>query len=201
LSNRTSLFYVFKNGIVGENPILRLMIGLCSVLAVSVKVENCLAMGAAVIFVTTCSSMVISLIRRFVPSQVRIPIFIVVISTFTTIVDLVMKAYLPPLSKALGIFIPLIVVNCMIMGRAEAFASRNSLLPSIVDALGMGVGFTLIITAIGVARELFGYGQILSVPVLPATYQGMMVMILPPGAFLVIGIYIALLNRFARGNK
>jgi len=158
-------------------------------------------MGAAVIFVTTCSSIVISLIRNFVPNQVRIPIFIVIISTFTTIVDLVMKAYLPPLSKALGIFIPLIVVNCMIMGRAEAFASRNSLLPSIVDALGMGVGFTLIITAIGVVRELFGYGQLLSIPVLPATYQGMMVMILPPGAFLVIGIYIALLNRFAGGNK
>jgi electron transport complex protein RnfE len=149
-------WFYFKNGIIGENPVLRLMIGLCSVLAVSVKVENCLAMGAAVIFVLTCSSIVISILRKVIPDQVRIPIFIVVISTFTTIVDLVMKAYLPPLSKAMGVFIPLIVVNCIIMARAEAFASRKPLLPSIADALGMGIGYTLVITAIGVVRELFG---------------------------------------------
>jgi len=191
-------WYFFKNGIVGENPVLRLMIGICSVLAVSVKVENCLAMGAAVIFVLTCSSMVISSMRKIIPNQVRIPIFIVVISTFTTIVDLVMKAYLPPLSKAMGIFIPLIVVNCIIMARAEAFASQRPILPSIADALGMGVGYTLVITTIGIVRELFGYGSLLSVRIFPENYQNMMFMILPPGAFLLIGIYIGLLNHFSR---
>ncbi len=121
-------WYYFKNGIINENPVLRLMVGICSVLAVSVKVENCLAMGAAVTFVTVCSSAVISSMRKIVPDEVRIPIFIVVISTFTTIVDLVMKAYMPPLSKAMGIFIPLIVVNFIIMARAEAFASRKPVL-------------------------------------------------------------------------
>ncbi|MBP8933710.1 MAG: electron transport complex subunit E [Candidatus Atribacteria bacterium] len=191
-------WYYFKNGIINENPVLRLMVGICSVLAVSVKVENCLAMGAAVTFVTVCSSAVISSMRKIVPDEVRIPIFIVVISTFTTIVDLVMKAYMPPLSKAMGIFIPLIVVNCIIMARAEAFASRKPVLISIADALGMGIGYTLVITAIGVVRELFGYGSILSFPLLPKTYKGMMFMVFPPGAFLLIGIYIAVLNHLSR---
>lgn len=191
----------FKNGIVGENPVLRLMIGLCSVLAVSVRLENCLFMGAAVIFVLTGSNLVISAIRNFVPNEVRIPIFIVVISTFTTIVDLVMKAYLPALSEALGVFIPLIVVNCIIMARAEAFASRKPVILTIADSLGMGVGYTLVIAAIGVVRELFGYGQFFYHQVFPSSYQGMMIMILPPGAFLLIGIYIALLNHFHRRNN
>ncbi|HOA98662.1 electron transport complex subunit RsxE [Candidatus Sordicultor fermentans] len=191
----------FKNGIVGENPVLRLMIGLCSVLAVSVRLENCLFMGAAVIFVLTGSNLVISAIRNFVPNEVRIPIFIVVISTFTTIVDLVMKAYLPALSEALGVFIPLIVVNCIIMARAEAFASRKPVILTIADSLGMGVGYTLVIAAIGVVRELFGYGQFFYHQIFPSSYQGMMIMILPPGAFLLIGIYIALLNHFHRRDN
>lgn len=191
----------FKNGIVEENPVLRLMVGLCSVLAVSVRLENCLFMGAAVIFVLTGSNLVISAIRNFVPHEVRIPIFIVVISTFTTIVDLVMKAYLPALSEALGIFIPLIVVNCIIMARAEAFASRKPPILTIADSLGMGVGFTLVIVAIGIVRELFGYGQFFYHQVFPSSYQGMMIMILPPGAFLIIGLYIALLNHFHRRNN
>jgi len=194
-------WYYFKNGIINENPVLRLMVGICSVLAVSVKVENCLAMGAAVIFVTVCSSAVISSMRKIVPDEVRIPIFIVVISTFTTIVDLVMKAYLPPLSKAMGIFIPLIVVNCIIMARAEAFASRKPVMLSIADALGMGVGYTLVITAIGVVRELFGYGSILSFHVFPSNYNGMMFMVFPPGAFLLIGLYIGILNHLSRRGK
>ena len=191
----------FKNGIVGENPVLRLMIGLCSVLAVSVRLENCLFMGAAVIFVLTGSNLVISAIRNFVPNEVRIPIFIVVISTFTTIVDLVMKAYLPALSEALGVFIPLIVVNCIIMARAEAFASRKPVILTIADSLGMGVGYTLVIAAGGVVRELFGYGQFFYHQVFPSSYQGMMIMILPPGAFLLIGVYIALLNHFHRRDN
>lgn len=194
-------WYYFKNGIINENPVLRLMVGICSVLAVSVKVENCLAMGAAVIFVTVCSSAVISSMRKIVPDEVRIPIFIVVISTFTTIVDLVMKAYLPPLSKAMGIFIPLIVVNCIIMARAEAFASRKPVIISIADALGMGVGYTLVITAIGVVRELFGYGSILSFQIFPSNYNGMMFMVFPPGAFLLIGLYIGILNHLSRRSK
>ena len=191
----------FKNGIIGENPVLRLMIGLCSVLAVSVRLENCLYMGAAVIFVLTGSNMVISAIRNFVPNEVRIPIFIVVISTFTTIVDLVMKAYLPALSEALGVFIPLIVVNCIIMARAEAFASRKPVLLTMADSLGMGIGYTMVITVIGIIRELFGYGQFFYHQVFPSSYQGMMMMILPPGAFLLIGLCIALLNHFYRRNN
>ncbi|MBP9015543.1 MAG: electron transport complex subunit E [Candidatus Atribacteria bacterium] len=191
----------FKNGIIGENPVLRLMIGLCSVLAVSVRLENCLYMGAAVIFVLTGSNMVISAIRNFVPNEVRIPIFIVVISTFTTIVDLVMKAYLPALSEALGVFIPLIVVNCIIMARAEAFASRKPVLLTMADSLGMGIGYTMVITVIGIIRELFGYGQFFYHQVFPSSYQGMMMMILPPGAFLLIGLCIAILNHFYRRNN
>ena len=191
----------FKNGIIGENPVLRLMIGLCSVLAVSVRLENCLYMGAAVIFVLTGSNMVISAIRNFVPNEVRIPIFIVVISTFTTIVDLVMKAYLPALSEALGVFIPLIVVNCIIMARAEAFASRKPVLLTMADSLGMGIGYTMVITIIGIIRELFGYGQFFYHQVFPSSYQGMMMMILPPGAFLLIGLCIAILNHFYRRNN
>lgn len=194
-------WYYFQNGLLGENPVLKLMIGLCSVLAVSVRVDNCLGMGAAVIFVLTCSSLVISLMRNFIPNEVRIPIFIVVISTFATIVDLVMKAYFPPLSKAMGIFIPLIVVNCIIMARAEAFASRKPPLYAFADALGMGVGYTLVITAIGVVRELFGYGEILTHPIFPESFQGMIAMVLPPGAFLLIGIYIAILNWLLRRAK
>jgi len=191
----------FQKGIVGENPILRLMIGLCPVLAVSVRMETSLAMGGAVIFVMTCSSIVVSLIRRIVPPQVRIPIFIVIISTFVTIVDLVMKAYLPPLSRALGIFVPLIVVNCMIMGRAEAFASKQPVGMAIADALGMGVGFTFIITAIGFVRELFGHGELLSVQVFPENYQSMLFMILPPGAFLIIGVYIGIISLVMRRRR
>lgn len=191
----------FKNGIIGENPVLRLMIGLCSVLAVSVRLENCLYMGAAVIFVLTGSNMVISAIRNFVPNEVRIPIFIVVISTFTTIVDLVMKAYLPALSEALGVFIPLIVVNCIIMARAEAFASRKPVLLTMADSLGMGIGYTMVIIVIGIIRELFGYGQFFYHQVFPSSYQGMMMMILPPGAFLLIGLCIAILNHFYRRNN
>ena len=191
----------FKNGIIGENPVLRLMIGLCSVLAVSVRLENCLYMGAAVIFVLTGSNMVISAIRNFVPNEVRIPIFIVVISTFTTIVDLVMKAYLPALSEALGVFIPLIVVNCIIMARAEAFASRKPVLLTMADSLGMGIGYTMVITVIGIIRELFGYGQFFYRQIFPSSYQGMMMMILPPGAFLLIGLCIAILNHFYRRNN
>ncbi len=191
----------FQKGLIGENPILRLMIGLCPVLAVSVRMETSLAMGGAVIFVMTCSSIVVSLIRRIVPPQVRIPIFIVIISTFVTIVDLVMKAYLPPLSRALGIFIPLIVVNCMIMGRAEAFASKQPVGLAITDALGMGVGFTFIIAAIGFVRELFGHGELFSMQIFPEQYQSMLFMILPPGAFLIIGLYIGILSLLMRRRR
>jgi len=185
-------------GIIKENPILVIMLGLCPTLAVSTSAANAVGMGAAFSFVVLCSNIVISLIRKFVPSQIRIPVFITVISTFVTIVDYTMKAFAPALSQSMGVFIPLIVVNCIVMGRAEAFASKNSVLPSILDAIGMGIGFTLGITTIGAIREILGNGTIFGARILPGSYQPILLMILPPGAFLVMGFLQALQNRFLR---
>ena len=161
------------------------MIGLCPLLAVSTSAVNGLGMGLAASFVLLCSNIVISAVRKFIPDGIRIPIFIIVISTFVTIVDLVMNAYFPPLHKALGVFVPLIVVNCIILGRAEAFAYRNSVLNSLLDALGMGLGFTLVITLIGAIRELFGNGTMFG----SARFieKPALLMIFPPGGFITIG--------------
>ena len=147
----------FVKGIYAENPVYRMVLGLCPVLAVSNTVENSLGMGVAATFVLLCSNIVISLIKNWVPKKIRIPMFIVIIASFVTIADLVMAAYSPGLHKALGIFVPLIVVNCIILGRAEAFASKKSLLDSISDALGMGLGFTLALLTLGITREVLGY--------------------------------------------
>jgi electron transport complex protein RnfE len=148
-------------------------------------------MGVAFSFVMLGSNVVVSLIRKVVPSQVRIPVFIIVISTFVTIVDYALKAYFPALSRSLGVFVPLIVVNCIVMGRAEAFSSKNSVLASLMDGIGMGLGFTLIITLIGASRELIGNGTLFGAPVMPAAYQPFTLMVLPPGAFLLIGFLLA----------
>jgi len=185
-------------GIIRENPILVIMLGLCATLAVSTSATDALGMGVAFSFVMICSNVVVALIRKITPSQIRIPVFITVISTFVTIVDYAMKAYTPALSRSMGVFIPLIVVNCIVMGRAEAFASKNRVLASLMDGIGMGIGFTLGITAIGAIREILGNGTIFGQIVLPKNYQPILIMILPPGAFLVLGFLQALQNRLLR---
>ena len=190
----------FNKGLITENPTFRLVLGICPTLAVTTSVENGLGMGLATTFVLLGSNIVISLLRRGIPGKIRIPAFIVIISTFVTIIDLVMAAYAPALHKALGIFIPLIVVNCIIMGRAESFASKHGLGLSIADALGMGVGFTLALSLISVVRELLGAGSILGWQVLGTWYTPAVVMILPPGAFLTMGLLLALINRLSQGR-
>ena len=184
----------FIKGLYKENPVFRLMLGLCPVLAVSTSVNNAIGMGTAVTFVLVCSNTVISIIKKGVPEKIRIPIFIMIIATFVTIVQMVMAAYFPALDKALGIFIPLIVVNCIILGRAEAFASKNNLIFSIIDGLGMGIGFTLALSIIATFREILGNGTWLGYPVLPESFQPVTLMVLAPGAFITIGYLIALLN-------
>jgi len=190
-----SLWKDFNAGIVKENPVLRLMIGLCPVLAVSNNAINAFGMSVAVAFVLTCSNFVVAAIRKIVPDEIRIPIFIIVISTFVTVSDYIMYAYYPEVHHALGVFVPLIVVNCIILGRAEAFAYRNPILNSTLDGIGMSLGFALALVSIGVIRELLGAGSVFGFtlinPAVAAT-----IMILPPGAFITIGFLMAALNKF-----
>jgi electron transport complex protein RnfE len=183
-------------GIIVENPILIIMLGLCATLACSTSATDALGMGLAFSFVMICSNVVVALVAKITPHQIRIPVFITVISTFVTIVDYAMKAYTPLLSRSLGVFVPLIVVNCIVMGRAEAFASRNGVAESFMDGVGMSIGFTFIITLIGVIRELLGNGSVFGRRVLPAGYQPFLIFILPPGAFLVIGFLMAAHKKF-----
>lgn len=183
----------FSKGIFRENPIFAIVLGLCPALAVSTSLENALGMGAAATFVLVCSNTIISSIRNTVPNKIRIPCFIVVIASFVTIVELIMAAYFPSLAKNLGIFVPLIVVNCIIMGRAEAFASKNKILPSIFDGLGMGIGFSLALTMVALVRELSGAGKILGYPILE-NFQPVGIMVLAPGALLTLGLLIGLTN-------
>ena len=173
------------NGIVKENPIFRLLLGMCSTLALSTQAVNGIGMGAAVTFVLVCSNVIISLLRNVIPSTVRIPCYVVVIATFVTVVQMVMKAYFPALDASMGVFIPLIVVNCIILGRAEAFASKNGPLLAMADGVGMGVGYTIALTFVGVIRELIGSGTIFGLTIMGAWYQPMILVILPPGASLV----------------
>lgn len=189
-----SLLEDFKKGLWRENAVFRLLLGLCPTLAVTTSAENGLGMGLATAFVLVGSNLVVSLLRQVIPSKVRIPAFIVIIATFVTVVQLCMEAYFYDLYKALGIFIPLIVVNCVILGRAEAFASKNSLLPAVVDGLGMGTGFTLALFVLGAVRELFGSGTLLGYAVFVPGYQPLILMILPPGAFIAMGLLLAAMN-------
>ena len=181
-------------GFYKENPVFRLALGLCPALAVSTSVENALGMGAAATFVLLGSNIVISILGKIIPAKVRIPCFVVVIASFVTIVELVMGAYLPELSKSLGIFIPLIVVNCIILGRAEAFASKNGLWLSIMDGIGMGLGFTFAIVLIGAIREILGDGKLFGYMVLGPDFQPVLIMILAPGAFITIGLLMGYFN-------
>lgn len=180
----------FKRGIFSENPLLGLVLGLCPSLAVSTSLQNALGMGVAVIFVLVGSNFMVSLFRNVIPAKVRIPCFIVIIATFVTIVQLVMKAYLPTLDKALGIFVPLIVVNCIILARAEAFASKNGPVKSIVDGLAMGVGFTFAVSILAIIREIAGANKLLGLTFIPG-YQPVLVFILAPGGFFTIAFVMA----------
>ena len=186
---------IFMNGIIDENPTFRMVLGMCPTLAITTAVSNGIGMGLAVTFVLIFSNLVISLLRKAIPDQIRIPAFIVVIATFVTIVQLVIKAFLPALDASLGVFIPLIVVNCIIFGRAEAFAFKNKPIPAIVDGLGMGIGFTIAITLISAVRELFGAGTLLGVQVMPAGYLPMDLLVKPAGGFIVLGLLLALMNK------
>ena len=195
---------IFLNGIVNENPLLALMIGLCSSLAVTTSVANGIGMGLSMTFVLLMSEVVISLFRRLIPDSVRIPIFIIIIAAFTTVIDYVLKAWFHDLSKAMGVFIPLIVVNCIIMGRVEGFASKQPLASAIPDALGMGLGFTWVLMSIALLRELLGNGSILSFQVLPESYQPILFFVLPPGGFFVFALFISLnlaLKRKMKGGE
>lgn len=195
--NKQNLKY-FTNGLLAENPVLRLVLGTCPTLAVTTSAFNGIGMGVAATLVLLGSNVVISLLRRFIPDKVRIPAFITIIATFVTIVQMLLKAFVPAVNDALGIYLPLIVVNCIILARAEMFACKNPVLPSVLDALGMGAGFTATLFLMGAIRELLGSGTLLSIPVLSAlSVPPMLVMILPPGGFFVFGILVALANKLA----
>lgn len=185
----------FTRGLWKENPVLRLLIGLCPTLAVTTTAINGFGMGASTLFVLVGSNMVIALMRNQIPDKIRIPSFIIVIATFVTIIDLVLAGFAYDLHKALGIFIPLIVVNCIILGRAEAYASKNPVLRSFVDGLGMGVGFTLTLTVLGAVREILGNGTIFGYVLFGPKFLPMLAMVLPPGAFISLGFFLAAMNK------
>lgn len=188
-------------GVWRENAVFRLLLGMCPILAVTTSAENGLGMGLATTFVLICSNAAVSLLRKAIPAQVRIPCYIVVIASFVTVVQLGMEAFFYDLYQALGIFIPLIVVNCIILGRAEAFASRRPLLPAMADGVGMGVGFTLALFVLGAVREIGGSGQLLGLPLFGAGYQPFLLLILPPGAFIALGLLLAAMNRWELRRK
>ena len=189
----------FANGVFRENPLLILMIGLCSALAVTTEVANGIGMGLAMTFVLLMSEVVISLFRKLIPDSIRIPIFIIVIASFTTVIDYVLKAWFPDLSKAMGVFIPLIVVNCIIMGRVEGFSYKQPLVNVIPDALGMGLGYTWVLVGISLIREILGAGTVLGIQVLPDSYVPILFFVLPPGGFIVFALFISL-NLFIRSK-
>lgn len=193
-----SLTSEFTKGLWKEIPPFRLVLGLCPTLAVTTTVENGLGMGAAVIFVLTCSNALISLVRKLIPKEVRIAAYIVIIATFVVAVELLMKAYAFALSESLGIFIPLIVVNCIVLGRAEAFAGKNGVLLSAADGLGMGIGFTMSLVAIASIREILGAGQFFGISLFGPDFQPFTLMAQAPGAFIVLGLILALMNIMGR---
>ncbi len=188
-------FATFKNGIIHENPIFRLVLGTCPTLAVTTAAINGLGMGIATMLVLVASNVIISMLRNVISDKVRIPSYIILIAGFTTIVQILMQAYVPELYASLGIYIPLIVVNCIILGRAEAFANKNTVKLAALDGLGMGIGFTLALFAMGSVRELFGSGTILGYQIMGASFKPMIIAILPPGGFLLYGLLIGLMNK------
>ncbi len=193
-----SLLSEFTKGFLKENPILVLLIGMCPTLAVSSSAFNGLGMGLAATFVLVCSNVVISLLKNLIPDKVRIPAFIVIIASFVTIVDLSMQAFTPELAESLGVFIPLIVVNCIILARAEAFASKNGVGGSFLDGLGMGIGFAIALTILGGIREIIGDGKFFGIPLFGENPTTVLIFILPPGAFVALGLMIAFVNKFLK---
>lgn len=186
---------ILKNGLIDENPTFVQVIGMCPTLAVTSSAINGLGMGLSTALVLLCSNAVISLMRKIIPDKIRIPAFVVVIATFVTIVGLLLKAYVPTLDQALGLYIPLIVVNCIILARAESFASKNGAIASALDGIGMGLGFTLALTILGSVREIFGAGTLFGLSLFGASYQPALLFILPPGAFLTLGFLMAGFNK------
>ncbi|MFR2837649.1 MAG: electron transport complex subunit RsxE [Zhenhengia sp.] len=183
-----------KAGILIDNPTFMQVLGMCPTLAVTTSAQNAVGMGLATTAVLICSNTVISLLRKCIPSKIRIPAFVVIIASFVTMIDLLLQAYIPALHAQLGLFLPLIVVNCLILGRAEAYAYKNKVIPSLFDGLGMGLGFTLALTTIGTVREILGAGSLFGISVMPATYEPAIIMILAPGAFFTLAILMAILN-------
>ena len=190
-------FKIISNGIIKENPTFVLLLGMCPTLATTTSSINGMSMGLATMFVLVCSNIVVSLIKSLTPDKVRIPVFVVVIASFVTILQMCLKAYLPEINKSLGLFIPLIVVNCIILGRAEAFACKNGPVASLCDGIGIGLGFTLGLTLLGKVREFFGAGSIFGFTLLPETYN-VLLFILPPGAFISLGYLIAIVNKLKK---
>ena len=197
MAKKKSLFQEFTKGILVENPVLRLVLGTCPTLAVSTSVESALGMGVAASIVLVCSNIAISALKKVIPQKVRIPAYIVIIASFVTIVQMLVKAFVPQIDAQLGVYLPLIVVNCIILGRAEAFACKNSVAASAVDGLGMGVGFTAALLLMGAVRELLGTGAIAGLQIIPASVSPMLIFILPPGGFFVFGILMACANKLA----
>ncbi len=194
-------FKNFINGIWKENAIFYMMLGLCPFLAVSGSVRDALGMGAAVIFVLCASNITISLIRNIIPSHVRIPVFVVVIATFVTIADYSLAVLSPQIHRNLGVYLPLVAVNCIILGRAEAYASKNNLINSLLDGLGVGIGFTFVIFIVSVIRELVGNGTILGIQIFGSNYIPFLIMVTPPGAFILIGFLIAIKQGIEKRGK
>ena len=188
---------IILNGIIKENPTFVLMLGMCPTLGTTTSAINGMSMGLATMFVLICSNMTISAVRNLIPDKVHIPAYIVIIATFVTIVQLCMEAYLPSLYESLGLFIPLIVVNCIVLGRAEAFAAKNGVVSSICDGIGMGIGFTLALTLLGAVRELLGTGKVFNTTLFPEEY-GALVFVLAPGAFIALGYLIAIFNKIKK---
>ena len=192
---------ILKNGLFGENPIFRLVLGTCPTIATSTSASNGLGMGLAVTFVLMGSNLVISLLRNFIPNKVRIPAFIVIIATFVTIIQLLIQGFVPALNDSLGLFIPLIVVNCIILARAESFASKNKPLPSVVDGLGMGLGFTGALVIISSIREILGTGTIFGMALFGESFQPVLMMSQAPGGFIVFGLVLAVVNTIDAHNR
>ena len=204
MDGKKSLLQEFTKGIIKENPVLRLVLGCCATLAVTTAASNAIGMGAATTFVLVCSNAVISLLRNVIPNKVRIPAFITIIAGFVTIVQMFIKAFSPALDTALGVFLPLIVVNCIILGRAEMFASKNKGRIAGVgerDGLGMGVGFTAAMLAMGIIRELLGAGTVFGLPILSGFMEPIIIFLLPPGGFFVFGMLIALSGKLSKEGK
>jgi electron transport complex protein RnfE len=195
---KNKLAHIFQSGLIDENPCFRLVLGTCPAIAVTTSAINGVGMGLAATFVLVGSNVVISLLRNFIPDKVRIPAFVVVICTFVTLIQMLLQAYVNALYQSLGLFIPLIVVNCIILARAEAFASKNSVLDSAVDGLGMGLGFTWAILLIGAVRELLGAGTLFGVNILGAGYPPMLILILAPGGFIVYGLLLGAMNALLK---